>query len=170
MVFIQWCNDNNGFLTAVLSIIGLMLSIIAIAVSIRTARLPYKKRILLGSSLLLGTSVNSGEQISSSILGIAASATNIGNRTVNLTYLGYAIKRDGRFNLLYPIDRKFESKASLTPSEMFESQFYTDELLIRFSRENRDIKLFVFAKDSEGKEYKRKAGNIGKLLDKLSKS
>ena len=38
-LIINWCNDNNGFITAILSAIGLLLSVIAIVVSIRTARL-----------------------------------------------------------------------------------------------------------------------------------
>ena len=168
MDLIQWCNDNNGFLSAILSLIGLILSVTAIVVSIRTARLPYKKKIVLGLSLLLGASVVPGVSVKSSILGLSASATNVGNRTVNLTYLGYAVIKDGRFNMLYPYNREFDSKASLAPSEMSESQFYTDELIKCFSREDRNIKLFVYAKDTEGKEYKRKAGTIGKLMDNLT--
>lgn len=169
MSVIQWCNENNGFLTAILSFIGLILSVTAIVVSIRTARLPYKKKIMLGSSILLGASVVPGVGVESSILGISASATNVGNRTVNLVYLGYAVKKDGRYNMLYPSNREFDSKASLAPSEMSESQFYTDELIMSFSRENRHLKLFVYAKDTEGKEYMRKTGTVGKLLDNLSK-
>lgn len=83
MIFVQWCNENNGFLTAILSVIGLLLSIIAIVVSIHTARLPYKKQLLLGSSLLLGASVNLGISAKTFIMGLSASATNIGNRTIN---------------------------------------------------------------------------------------
>ena len=40
---IQWCNENVGFATIVLSALTLLVSIIAVIVSIRTARLPYKK-------------------------------------------------------------------------------------------------------------------------------
>lgn len=39
---IKWCNENNGFLTALLALLSLFLSAFAIAVSIQTARLPYK--------------------------------------------------------------------------------------------------------------------------------
>ena len=53
MEFICWCNENNGFLTAVLSIIGLLLSMIAIVVSVSTARMPYKKRLLNKSVQIL---------------------------------------------------------------------------------------------------------------------
>lgn len=54
MNIIRWCNENNGFLTAILSLIGLVLSVTAIVVSIRTARLPYKKKLMLGSYMRNG--------------------------------------------------------------------------------------------------------------------
>lgn len=166
--FIQWCNDNNGFIAAILSFIGLVLSVTAIIASIRTARLPYKKKLLLGSHLSIAGGLTSTGQVKAQTMGIAASATNVGNRTVNISYLGYAVKKNGRYNYLFPINRDFDSKASLEPSEMAEAQFYTDELLMRFSDENRKMKLYVYAKDTEETEYKRKAGNIGKLIDTLS--
>lgn len=54
MNIIRWCNENNGFLTAILSLIGLVLSVTAIVVSIRTARLPYKKKLMLAANSLRG--------------------------------------------------------------------------------------------------------------------
>ena len=168
MDIIQWCNDNTGFLTAILSLIGLVISITAIVVSIRTARMPYKKKLQLGSSVLIGTGIVPGERISTSIIGLSASATNIGNRTINITYLGYAVNKNGRFNMFYPINREFDSKATLMPSEISESQFYKEELIKCLSREDSNAILYVFAKDTEGKEYKLKTGTVGKLLDKLS--
>lgn len=169
MNYIQWCNDNNGFLTAVLSLIGLTLSATAIVVSIRTARLPYKKRIMLASYLarfqVVPVSVSNHP-----IPGIIAVATNVGNRTVNLTYLGYVVKKDGRYYALYPNPirphiLKFNSKSSLAPSETSESWFYANELIESFSRENRNTELFVYAADTEGKAYMKKAGTVGRLLD-----
>ena len=70
-LIVNWCNKNNGFITAILSAIGLLLSIIAIVVSIRTARLPYKKKLKLTSSVDVVFSNNTitGEVISS-IMGI----------------------------------------------------------------------------------------------------
>lgn len=41
----------------------------------------------------LGASMIPGVGAETQILGMSASATNIGNRTVNITYLGYAIKK-----------------------------------------------------------------------------
>ena len=72
-------------------------------------------------------------------------------------------------DIIYPVNREFDGKASLNPSEMAETQFYKDELLKRFSHENKKTKLFVYAKDTEGAEYTRKAGTVGKLIDNLSK-
>ena len=169
MNIIRWCNENNGFLTAILSLIGLVLSVTAIVVSIRTARLPYKKKLMLGSYMSVGASMIPGVGAETQILGMSASATNVGNRTINITYLGYAIKKDGRYNMIYPVNRDFDGKASLNPSERAETQFYKDELLKCFSKENRKTKLFVYAKDTEGAEHKRKAGSVGKLIDNLSK-
>lgn len=71
--------------------------------------------------------------------------------------------------MIYPVNRDFDGKASLNPSEMAETQFYKDELLKCFSKENRKTKLFVYDKDNEGAEHKRKAGTVGKLIDNLSK-
>lgn len=169
MCFIQWCNDNSGFISAILSLVGLVLSVTAIVVSIQTARLPYKKKIMLASSVLLGANVFPGVSTESFVIGISASATNIGNRTISLTYLGYAIKKDGKFHMIYPINREFDCKSTLAPSEMGETQFNTDELLKCFSNISQDTKLYVFAKDTEGKEYKCKSGTVGKLLKTLSK-
>ena len=45
MEIVEWCNNNEGFLTMLLSLFTLITSIIAIIVSIKTAQLPYKKKI-----------------------------------------------------------------------------------------------------------------------------
>lgn len=168
MNFIQWCNDDNGFLTAVLSLIGLILSATAIVVSIRTARLPYKKRIML--DLCPVFDVVPGVNTKFLIRGMSASATNIGNRTVNLMYLGYALKKDGRYTVFtIPYNREFNSNVSLAPSEISESQFYANTLIKSLSREKRDRKFFVYAKDTEKKEYVKETGKtVGELHDFLS--
>ena len=51
---IQWCNNNDGFTSAILSVIGLGLSVIAIWVSISTARLPYRKKITVQMNTVYG--------------------------------------------------------------------------------------------------------------------
>ena len=49
---ITWCNSNNGFATILLSALTLLVSIIAIIVSIRTARLPYKKKLIVSGGIV----------------------------------------------------------------------------------------------------------------------
>ena len=45
---INWCNNNDGFIMAILAFLSLLLSAVAIIVSIKTARMPYKKGLKLG--------------------------------------------------------------------------------------------------------------------------
>lgn len=165
MKYIQWCNENNGFLTAILSITSLLLSVTAIVVSIMTARLPYKKKILLASSLTLGMTFQTKESVS--VMGMAASATNVGNRPIGIRYLGYAIKKDGTYHCIYPISREFNCNALLEPSKEIETQFSKEELIKAFLQEAPNSKLYIFARDTQGSMYKRSAGTVKKLLQNL---
>ena len=167
MGFIIWCNENYGFLTALLSIIGLILSVVAIVVSIHVARLPYRKKLLLGSFISIGACVVPGESAKSNIVGLSASATNVGNRTVNITYLGYAIKQNGSFQKMFPINRDFVCQARLAPAEESDVLFYKKELMQLFSNQNPNSNLFVYANDTEQKEYYRKVGTIKTMIDAL---
>ena len=167
MNIIQWCNENNGFLTAILSLIGLILSVTAIVVSIRTARLPYKKKLMLGSSLLLGVSRIPLRGTETSLVGLSSTATNVGNRTISLTYLGFAIKKDGKLNKMYPVDRPFDSTAILDPSEMHDVQFSREEIIKGLSKEDQSTTVYVYASDTEGTEYKKRIGTVGKVIASL---
>lgn len=92
-IIINWFNYNNGFITAILSAIGLLLSVIAVVVSIRTARLPYKKKLKLTSyvDVLISKNTVNGE-VFSNIMGISVNVANIGSRNVSITYLGIFVK------------------------------------------------------------------------------
>ena len=99
---IQWCNDNNGFLTAILSAIGLFLSTIAIVVSIKTARLPFKKRIVIKTSTNLWVGmIPITNTIASGVQSISINVVNKGFRDVNITYLGIMIKNKREKQNLY---------------------------------------------------------------------
>ena len=80
---IKWCNENNGFLTGLLSLLTVIVSIIAIVVSIKTARMPYKKSIVLTSTtnFLIGQNNFSG-QVVSQFSGVSINAANVGNRNI----------------------------------------------------------------------------------------
>lgn len=64
-----------------LSLLTLVVSIIAVIVSIQTARLPYKKKML----------VESGSYISNDGTGIHITVTNIGNRNIKIKKIGILI-------------------------------------------------------------------------------
>ncbi|WP_330390096.1 MBL fold metallo-hydrolase [Butyrivibrio hungatei] len=76
---IQWCNDNVGFATIVLSALTLLVSIIAIFVSIRTARLPYKKLIKIEAGSYFTTDGASGLHVT---------AINCGNMDFTISSMG----------------------------------------------------------------------------------
>lgn len=160
MDFIQWCNDNNGFLTAVLSLIGLILSVTAIVVSIRTARLPYKKKLLLRMSPVLGFSGTENSEIRM----LSSIATNVGNRTIRLTYLGFAFEKDHKFSKMYQLDRSLDSQKTLEPSELYDVKFSRDGIIEVLSRENQNTKVYAYASDTEGTEYKKRIGTVGKII------
>ena len=164
---ICWCNINNGFLTGILSIVGLLLSTIAIVISIHTARLPYKKKIKLGSSMLFGATMGCGSHTSPVILGLEASVTNVGNRAVYMTYIGYAIKVNRKYKKLYPLKRDFDCKVMLEPSEIKGVPFMADELAQSFLKYKRNTRIYIYASDSEEKVYLQRIGTVGKLFDNL---
>ena len=42
---IEWCNQNQGFLSAILSFLALALSVLTIIMTYRLGKMPYKKKI-----------------------------------------------------------------------------------------------------------------------------
>lgn len=43
--FINWCNFNQGFLSFILSSLTIILSIIAMGISLRIGKIPYKRKL-----------------------------------------------------------------------------------------------------------------------------
>lgn len=167
MSIVEWCNANVGFTSSVLSVVGLILSMIAIVVSLLTARLPYKKRLLLGHSFQMHFTGLVGGKVVSQVNGIVASITNVGNRSIGISYLGYAIKLNGRLNLIYPRDRVLECNRILDTAERMTVEFYSSELLADFQRIKKNTKIYVYAEDSEGKVYKRTVGTAETMAEVL---
>ncbi|MDD7513322.1 MAG: hypothetical protein PUK14_05500 [Clostridiales bacterium] len=172
-LIINWCNYNNGFITAILSAIGLLLSVIAIVVSIRTARLPYKKKLKLTSSVDVAISKNTitGEVISN-IMGISVNAANIGSRNVYITYLGICVK-DKKFNRDKQKMTKFRDKITgtgiIAPAEIKTELYKKDDLLYPLSLFRRNAKMYLYAKDTEGTEYFERAGNVKNMIVNFKK-
>lgn len=174
MEIIQWCNTNSGFLTGVLSLLTLLVSIIAIAVSIRTAKLPYKKKVSLSSSLDIAFMQNplTGES-GSGILGISVNAANVGARNVNITYLGISIKDKTLFGgqqKLTKIRDEITGTGIVAPTEVKTEMFNKADLVGVLSKLGKGARIYLYARDTEGQEYYKKAGRAYKLVEQLRKN
>lgn len=160
---VQWCNVNEGFTASVLSLVGLVISIIAIWVSISTARLPYKKRILLSAGTQLETGMYEGKVITR-YRGISVSVTNIGNAPCNIQFVGLAIRKNRRIQKFYPVNREFQCKGILSSMEALEVEYLTEELVGRIVKEKTYKKIYACSQDNTGKIKLKKIGTVGKLL------
>lgn len=169
---ITWCNANNGFLTAVLSVVGLLLSLIAIIVSIRTARLPYKKKLKLSSSMDVAFAKNTiSGKIKSEIVGISVNAANIGSRNINITYLGIIVKDKslaGKKQKMTKIRDVVTGTGIVAPTEIKTELYQKNDLLYSLSLVGKNAKIYIYATDSEGKDYYKYLGYAEKLAKSLS--
>lgn len=68
---------------------------------------------------------------------------------------------------MYPIDRPFDSRETLEPSEMYDVKFSRDEIIKGLSREDQNTKVYAYASDTEGTEYKKRIGTVGKVIASL---
>ena len=170
---IEWCNINNGFLTGILSLLTLMVSIIAIVVSIRTSKLPYKKKLKLSSSLDIAFFQNpSTGDSGSQIIGISVNVANVGSRNVNISYLGISVKDQslhGGQQKLTKIRDEITGTGVIAPTEVKTETYKKTDLIYVLSKFNKKSKIFLYACDTEGKEYYQKAGYAHKMVEQLSK-
>ena len=167
---IQWCNDNNGFLTAILSAIGLFLSTIAIVVSIKTARLPFKKSVVVSSStnLWVGT-IPLTDTIATGVQGISINVVNKGFRDVNITYLGILVEDNHKKQKLFKTKEPMDGAGVLHPTEVHTNTFSKDDLLHVFSAFLKsNAKTYAFAEDSEGNQYTKYMGTVQKIAHNIS--
>jgi len=152
MEFVEWSNNNVGFASVILSLFTLIVSMVAIVISIKTARMPFKKKLLLDAG--------SYAQLSNaSILekGIHITATNVGNRDINIKNIGLLIDKKVYID---PLTIN-ESKIKLSVGELT-SQYFPETHLDELKEYEASSKVYAFAVDTEGKEYK-------KYIDRLSK-
>lgn len=164
MQFIEWCNENNGFLTAILSILTLFVSIVAVVVSIQTARLPYKRRI----STTVVTCVSMGSS-SQAVTGFSVSATNTGNRNINIMHFGLAYK-DGP--QLVPYIRNgctLGDKSIVVPAEVVSVTYSLEEVASFLSDLPHKKIIYSYAYDAEWREYKKRYNTVGNFLKEIER-
>lgn len=169
---IKWCNANTGFLSAILSAIGLLLSSIAIIVSIRTARLPFKKKLVLSSFLDVAFYKNevTGAH-GSTIVGLSVNATNIGFRNINISYLGVLVKDktlSEEKQKIVKLKEQITGVGFLVPTEIKTELYKKEDILYALSQVSQKAKISLYARDSEGQEYFKRLGYAKHLAKKLS--
>ena len=143
---IQWCNTNAGFVSGLLALFSIMLSVVAICVSIIVAKLPFKKKIAVGFFTNLGLAQHKG------LMYYSVEATNIGNRVVKVLFVGYAYKENGSWKKIYNTASSNAQNVMLNVNETVSSIYDINEI----NNIIKEHKLYAFVVDIEGKIYKRK--------------
>lgn len=164
---IDWCNNNEGFANILLSIVGTILSIIAIIISIQTARLPYKRKVKITAATNLQFAIGL-PKVFGSVAGISINALNLGNRDINISYLGYVIKTDKGYQKAINISDEMKGIGILHPTEVHCNSYASTDIINSFSKMNAKTKVYAYAEDSEGHSYKKFIGRAGRIAKTMS--
>lgn len=141
MKLINWCNENVGFISLLLSLLTLIVSILAIFISIKTAQLPYRKKLLL--------TVNNYDAPGFHGYGILVSVTNIGNRTIFIKKIGLLLNNDYFTDYSMTPECTGWIKQGEEKSIAFSNEYITQDFC-----DNPNTMIYGFIEDSEGKKYK----------------
>lgn len=167
---INWCNNNVGFMEALLSTVGIILSIIAIVVSIRTARLPYKKGIKLSKTFDYHFSLDKEtKKVTSELIGVSLSAVNTGSRDINITFLGLGVRKCSKSSMKKLVKFKNDENnvGIIKSTEIASVSYSTVDILANLERNHFNCKIYIFATDSEGKHHKKYIDKVKNFLDDL---
>ena len=134
MAFVEWCNYNQGFIGALLSILTIFISVIALCMSIKLAYIPYEKRLILDPVI----------SIKDEYFSIHLIIANSGNRIIGICNISiyYRDTYIGDDNVL-----KF-----IEPSKICES-FIKLNLNIRDIKFDNNPQITIKIFDTEKKEY-----------------
>lgn len=144
--FIEWCNLNQGFVSAILALTSIILSVIAILVSVRVAKLPFRKKIAVAFYTNLGVGMSAGLQFYS------IEATNIGNRVLKLNFVGIGYKESGRWMKCYSKTNANPTNVMLDINDTADTQYSIADV----NQLMKERTLYAIAIDIEGKIYKRR--------------
>lgn len=148
MDFIEWCNNNLGFASLLLSALTLLVSIIAVFVSICTARLPYKKKLV----------VSTGSYISEGSIGIHITSANVGNRNVKIQKIGILM---GKYIYINK-NSIFDSQVILEQEDLASQYYDIDELksAVLSNKIPPSVNMIALVEDTEGKRYKKRIQRV----------
>lgn len=140
---INFCNDNQGFVSAILSFLTIILSVIAIGISIHTAKIPYKKKIKLELKATYGYN---GLNTTLVFLGYDVEITNLGNMPISITYFGIAVKEPDGIKRIYTPNQKHDCILNIG-----ESNSIKYDSTIGNQLQKKDY--FLLAQEPNGKKY-----------------
>ncbi len=138
---IMWCNQNQGFVSAILSLVTILLSAIAIIISVIVAKIPFRKKVV----------VECGNTISVNEIGYHVTAVNIGNRNVKIRTIGFFVVD----KVIINTNTLEQSAKVLLPTEE-SSQYFSKiqmDKAISVYRKYPNKKVYGCVIDSEGKKY-----------------
>ncbi len=152
---IEWCNINSGFIQAILALLTLIVSIIAIVVSIKTANLPYKKKIVLTFGSYIGVGFIDD--------GIHVTCINCGNRAFHIKKLGLFVKPNRvyiNFNSISESQIRLDGGSETT--QYFTSNYLREE----FKKYDGSTKVYAYVEDTEGTIKKKYICRINQIKEK----
>lgn len=149
--FIKWCNDNQGFLSAILSLGTLFVSVLAIIISVCTSRLPYKKKLLLTTGSYIEVGMDS--------MGIHVTATNIGNRSLKIKNVGFLINKQ-----IYTNFRTIADSQIILAIGECTSQYFESNDLRKIKKLNGNFKVYGYVEDTENRKYKKYICRLKKII------
>lgn len=160
---VVWSNQNEGLISLFLSALTLLVSVLAIVISLISARLPYKKKVLVKTSNAI--------RVGSSVMLLYITVTNVGNRPVQLTEVGFLLKKL-KWKYL-SIKNITDAEKRLDVGEIVTLHYSVHDFQHRLREKEARLedKVYAFALDSEGSMYKKKLStveNIYRIPNKLS--
>ena len=145
--FIEFCNNNQGFVSAILSFFAILISVIAIVVSIHAAHLPYRKKLWLGHKVLCNYNSKTNKLESG---GYIIEVTNVGNVPISLEFFGWAYKDStGKIKRIFNADDPKKNSTFLKIGQTVSIEYKKD------MRKNSTGKnCFIVAMEPNGRTYK----------------
>ena len=147
---IDWCNNNQGFVGAIVSLLTLIVSVIAIITSVKASKKPYERKLAVSGGVFVGDNRT----------GLHVTAVNVGNMPVIVKTVGIKVRK----NIIINKKTIRDSIVMLKPSETTTQYFYDGDFKA-FKDLKSCIRAYAYVEDSEGRKYKKYIGRV-KLIQK----
>ncbi len=142
---IEWCNQNQGFLSAILSLLALSLSVLTMIMTYRLGKMPYKKKVKMIPVLY-----KKDEDFY-----IDLTLINSGNTTICIKNIG--IFNNEMLNIGLPDEWEF---ITLKPCDYYKVpiRLYDDLENIETNLFDLNNHIIIVANDVDGRRYKASKG------------